>query len=81
MEKKIKRSLAASLLTSINTTLYRAKSPEDFQERVRDILRAEGIEEARACNGEAHSNPHIDNCSVCLRGPGWGVVGPVVKVS
>jgi hypothetical protein len=24
------------------------------------------------CTGEAHSNPHIDNCSVCA--PRWGLV-------
>lgn len=23
-----------------------------------------------ACGGEAHSNPHIDNCSICA--PHWG---------
>jgi hypothetical protein len=25
----------------------------------------------RKCNGEAHSNPHIDHCGVCM--PWWGV--------
>jgi len=23
-----------------------------------------------ACSGEAHSNPHIDNCNICA--PRWG---------
>lgn len=29
-----------------------------------------------ACTGEAHSNPHIDHCMVCL--PRWGVVEKLV---
>lgn len=30
-----------------------------------------------ACHGEAHSNPFIDNCGVCM--PRWGLV-EVVKI-
>jgi hypothetical protein len=30
------------------------------------------------CPGEAHSNPHIDNCGSCA--PRWGLVGPEVKI-
>ena len=29
------------------------------------------------CNGEAHSNPHIDHCMVCL--PFWGEYPEAVK--
>lgn len=27
---------------------------------------------------DAHSNPHVDNCSICA--PRWGVVGDRVKI-
>lgn len=37
-----------------------------------------GIKLPKQCNGEAHSNPHIDNCSVCM--PNWGVVYDAIKV-
>jgi len=36
-----------------------------------------GIEPLQPCNGEAHSNPHIDNCGTCA--PRWGWLGAVAK--
>lgn len=47
--------------------------------RLTELLRKYGIPELEACPGEAHSNPHIDNCALCA--PRWGWVGPVEKVS
>lgn len=44
----------------------------ELAKRVTAILRAAFEVAERPCNGEAHSNPHIDHCMVCL--PRWGVV-------
>lgn len=38
-----------------------------------------GLEPLEPCSGAAHSNAHIDQCSVCA--PRWGFVGPVEVVS
>jgi hypothetical protein len=35
-----------------------------------------GIKPLEACHGEAHSNPHIDNCMTCA--PRWGWTGEKV---
>jgi hypothetical protein len=40
--------------------------------KVAGILRAHFVVAERPCRGEAHSNPHIDHCSICA--PRWGVV-------
>ncbi len=45
--------------------------------RRREIRAALDDAEARAtkpCCGEAHTNPHIDNCGICA--PFWGKVLP-----
>jgi hypothetical protein len=38
-----------------------------------------GFITSELCNGEAHSNPNIDNCMKCL-GCHWGYVGLKVKI-
>lgn len=30
------------------------------------------------CDGEAHTNPLIDNCGACM--PNWGFIGPTIKI-
>lgn len=38
--------------------------------KVSAILRHHFKVSERPCNGEAHANPHIDHCMVCM--PNWG---------
>ena len=41
-------------------------------------LEAMGVPPLVPCDGEAHSNPYIDNCHRCM--PRWGLVGESVVV-
>ena len=50
----------------------------DVANRLRTIASQHGLEVPRLCNGEAHGNPHIDNCGVCM--PNWGWVAKETKV-
>jgi hypothetical protein len=45
---------------------------------LRELLMEAGIPALAPCEGEAHSNAHIDNCLSCA--PRWGYVGPEVKI-
>jgi hypothetical protein len=47
-------------------------------EIIADILSREGIDSLYRCDGEAHRNPHIDNCGMCA--PRWGWLGAKVVV-
>jgi hypothetical protein len=51
----------------------------ELANRLRTIASNHGLEVPRPCTGEAHSNPHIDNCGVCLNYH-WGLSGKNVKV-
>lgn len=44
-----------------------------------NMLRCSGIPEYQECSGEAHHNPFIDNCGVCMNAH-WGFSGKNVKV-
>ena len=46
--------------------------------RLRTIAASHGLQPPRKCSGEAHSNPFIDHCGVCM--PHWGWTGGQVKV-
>ena len=48
-------------------------------EAIRELARRAKLTPLQPCHGEAHSNPHIDNCMVCM--PRWGFTGPTVKVT
>lgn len=85
----IKRSDAAAFIEETLSIIARLQeggllrrvSAED-QKTVADILRLSlsiyGLEVPRRCTGEAHSNPHVDNCGVCM--PRWGWVSTPVRV-
>jgi hypothetical protein len=47
--------------------------------QLQDILQRWQLPLLAACEGEAHSNAHIDNCSLCA--PRWGFVGKFEVVS
>lgn len=79
----IKRRDAAQLLMDIAKLVGRAKVDRHLThdatlQQIEERLMAHGIELPQPCPGEAHSNPYIDNCSVCM--PDWGWVGKEVKV-
>ena len=57
---------------------WRCSRPPSDWAPIRDLLVEAGIPPLKPCDGEAHSNAHIDNCVTCA--PRWGYVGPEVKV-
>ena len=66
------------LVAQIEEGESRAKRPEDVANLLRTFASEHSLEVPRKCNGEAHSNPHIDNCGVCM--PHWGWVQKETKV-
>jgi len=82
---ELKRSAAASFIQEVLLIVakveegeIRASRPIDVANRIRTVAASHGLEVPQKCNGEAHSNPHIDNCSVCC--PNWGWRESEVKV-
>lgn len=79
----IKRKAAASLLNDIMLYVAQkiessAQPPPEWAEELKEKFEAAGLKLPTQCIGEAHSNPHVDNCSVCM--PNWGWSGREVKV-
>jgi hypothetical protein len=74
-EHKIARKDAAKLIEEVRTLAARGNNIE----AVAMALKRAGIPLLAECSGEAHTNPHIDNCGVCA--PRWGLVGDTVKVT
>lgn len=71
----MKRSEAAKLIDRIREIA--AKPTADIA-LIRALQEAD-VEPLEPCQGEAHSNPFIDNCHRCA--PRWGFVGKAVKVT
>jgi hypothetical protein len=67
----VKRSRAAELIDHVRTELAKGTPPYVLE---RDLERRFGLAPFVSCTGEAHSNPHIDNCGVCLSHR-WGWLG------
>lgn len=80
MISSITRTQAARLLEEL--LLLAAASIHDRMsidpQGIVELAKRYGLELPTACNGEAHRNPHIDNCMVCM--PRWGWVGGQVRV-
>lgn len=75
----MKRGEAAELLDLIRTELARRTPPEKIEQMLAVPFGPRtAIPALRPCNGDAHSEPNIDNCGVCA--PRWGWVGPRVRV-
>lgn len=81
----MRRKQATALIDEIRTIVAEHDasrtngSAERGMARIRDRLALHIGRPLQPCKGEAHSNPHIDNCSLCA--PRWGWVGPVEVVS
>lgn len=84
MDKKInvKRGGAAKLIEKIRVAVARCEGNPALEalaiKEIKEELRRAGIPELTPCDGEAHANPHIDNCGTCM--PRWGWVGPEVAI-
>jgi hypothetical protein len=78
----IKRSDAAKLLDAIRVLVAQTKSGERTQPNLvseLDVrLQLLGLQLPKQCPGDAHSNPHFDNCSLCA--PHWGWIFEKTKV-
>lgn len=72
----MKRSQAADLIDRIRQL---AATQAEGTTGLRSILLSAGLPPLEPCNGEAHRNPFIDNCSQCA--PRWGFLGPKEPVT
>lgn len=74
-EVAIKRGDAARLIEEVRRMLLDGAAAVDVARTIEEKF---AIPPLTKCTGEAHSNPHIDNCGTCA--PRWGAVGPRVVV-
>ena len=82
---EVSRKETALALQGISQILGKAAEgviPADRALReIEDHLASLNIKPGRKCIGEAHTNPHVDNCGVCLNSAGsWGWNVDHVKV-
>ncbi len=73
----MRRKQATALIDELR--VLAAKESSGTAVRLTELLESYGLKPLQPCGGEAHSNAHIDNCSLCA--PRWGFVGPVEVVS
>ncbi len=73
----MKRKVATELIEELRIQVAKASANPELCRRAIAVLAGflEGCDVAplQACHGEAHSNPHIDNCGLCS--PRWGWLG------
>lgn len=68
-----------SLLMSLDAWSRDSKTDRgDILAQLFDLVNRFDLQVPHPCSGEAHSNPYIDNCGVCM--PHWGSVHRDVKV-
>jgi hypothetical protein len=75
MKIDINVKTATGIIEMVRLSLAEKESPETLENRLRVVY---GITPITKCTGEAHSNPHIDNCCMCS--PRWGFSGTRVNV-
>jgi hypothetical protein len=92
MSNQIKRSVAAQLIDGIMQDIASFKDIQtdpwrndnlgeiaiDTLNRIENKLNDAGLILLELCNGEAHTNPHIDYCMRCA--PRFGYIGEKVVV-
>ena len=69
------RGEAAEIIDRVRELLAERRPPEEIENHLRTYFQ---IPPLTRCDGEAHTNPHIDNCEVCA--PRWGWIGERVRV-
>lgn len=69
----MRRSKAARLIDDIRVTMVDTGDAESKVARISKLLKAASLPDLEVCDGDAHGNPHIDNCHQCA--PRWGFVG------
>jgi hypothetical protein len=76
----LKRTEAAALIEALRAMVYDAtERGVNIQPAALELLLKEHrVNPLTKCTGEAHSNPFIDNCGICM--PRWGVCGNPVRV-
>lgn len=75
-DEKMTRSRAAGMIDSIRKMLANRSTAEQIEEMMEREYQVKPLVE---CTGEAHSNPHIDNCGLCS--PRWGLTGSYIKIT
>lgn len=78
----MKRSKAANLIDDLRQLDAKHRFHDVKDEGalgLRAILESFDLTPLEPCDGESHSNAHIDNCSRCA--PRWGFVGPKEPVT
>lgn len=85
--QSITRTQAASFIDGVLHAVMVYRSTGDMDPVPREVAFAEairfeidrcGLEVPYKCAGEAHSNPNIDHCGVCM--PNWGIIETEIKV-
>jgi hypothetical protein len=76
--RKMSRKQAAALIERIRIIV--AENPDRLlaPALLQDVLSLGGLAPLERCTGEAHGNPHIDNCGQCA--PRWGWLGDAVTI-
>lgn len=71
----MKRSQAADLIDELREIVAHRQALRVAVplHRLESLLAKYNLEPLQPCEGEAHSNAHIDNCMRCA--PRWGFVG------
>jgi len=73
----ISRSTAASAFDRVRYLLAQGTDPKKIEQIINDEFQ---IPIPKKCTGEAHSNPHIDNCGACMQFH-WGWSGKRLKIT
>lgn len=73
---KVKRSKAAFILDYLRVAMAERTSPEEMEQYLQKQF---GIVPLVICDGEAHTNPLIDNCLQCI--PRWGFLGDKIEIT
>jgi hypothetical protein len=73
----ISRADAAAMLEDVIDVLFSQGADYEKVDAIRSAFKAR-FTMPRSCQGEAHANPNIDHCSVCM--PNWGTVRSPIRV-
>ena len=75
----ISAKTAAELIDALRALAGSGSLGEIPSRVVANVFRNAGIPPLAKCEGEAHEDPSVDNCTICA--PRWGAVGEAVTVA